>query len=199
MSDLREKQWKDFKIKDLFITFQGTNGLQVPTGAYINKKDLFYGNIPRITVRDTNNGIDSFCNSDSKNLKIFENFISVSFLGSVFYHPYRASLDMKVHCLQPIEGSLNKYVAKFLIIAIKNNIKNSSYGNQLSSTDIPHKKILLPIASDGKPDYKFMEMYIKQIEKEKIDKYYNYISKELETLAAAHTRIFLKRSEMERF
>ena len=182
MEQLINKEWKSFQIKDLFNTFNGTNGLQVPTGAYINKKDLKDGQIPRITVRDTNNGIDSFCYSDNKNFKTFENFISVSFLGSVFYHPYKASLDMKVHCLQLKDKELNKYLAKFFIIAIKNKISNSSYGNQLSSTDLPKKRILIPTTKDGKPDYVFMENYIKEIEKEKMKIFYNHIQKELESL-----------------
>lgn len=182
MENLNNKKWKAFQIKDLFKTFNGTNGLQVPTGAYINKKELKEGRMPRITVRDTNNGVDSFSVSTSKNFKSFENFISVSFLGSVFYHPYTASLDMKVHCLQLIEKDLNKYLAKFLIIALKNNISNSTYGNQLSSTDLPQKRILLPINDEEKPDYEFMENYIKNIEKIKMKNYYTYITKELESL-----------------
>lgn len=202
MNDLENKKWKEFKIKDLFITFNGTNGLQVPTGSYINKKELYSSNTPRITVRDTNNGVDSFSSSDSKSLKVFENFISVSFLGSVFYHPYKASLDMKVHCLQLLDRELNKHLAKFLIIAIKNNIKNSSYGNQLSSTDLPQKKILLPIDENEKPDYSYMENYIKEIEKKQLTEYYNYITKELESLDTlhthTHTRIFIRGKKLER-
>ena len=182
MNNLENVKWKEFKIKELFKTFNGTNGLQVPTGAYINKKELHNSDIPRITVRDTNNGVDSFSSSRSRNYKLFNNFISVSFLGSVFYHPYKASLDMKVHCLQLKDRELNKYLAKFLIISIKNNIKNSSYGNQLSSTDLPQKMILLPVNAKGNPDYAYMEKYVRQIEKEKLKEYYEYISKELKTL-----------------
>ena len=40
MNNLENVKWKEFKIKELFKTFNGTNGLQVPTGAYINKKEL---------------------------------------------------------------------------------------------------------------------------------------------------------------
>ena len=37
-------------------------------------------------------------------------FISVSFLGTVFYHPYKASLDMKVHSLKLKSKELNEYI-----------------------------------------------------------------------------------------
>ena len=177
MSKLRldSVEWKTFKIKHIFETFIGTNGLQVYTGSYIKKKEFEESIIPRITVKETNNGIDSYVFSYNKGFRVFENFISVSFLGGVFYHPYKASIDMKVHALIPIEVKLNKYNAQFLINSIKNNIKYSSYGNQLSSTDLPRIQILLPIDSKGKPNWQFMEDYIKQemkVQSRKVASYY---------------------------
>ena len=68
MCDLSEKTWSEFFIKDLFITEIYKNKLQIPTGAYINKKDLQDGIIPRITVTSQNNGIDSFCISSHKKI-----------------------------------------------------------------------------------------------------------------------------------
>lgn len=174
MLKLSEKNWSEFFIKDLFITETYKNKLQMPTGAYINKKDLQEGLIPRITVTSQNNGIDSFCISKNKNFRTFTNFISVSFLGTIFYHPYTASIDMKVHCLQLKDRSLNQYLSLFLISEIKKSIENASYGNQLSSTDLPNKKIMLPVDSEGVPDYIYMEKYTEKVVAEKRQKYLNY-------------------------
>ncbi len=174
MLKLNEKNWSDFFIKDLFITEIYKNKLQMPTGAYIEKKDLLEGSVPRITVTSQNNGIDSFCFSKHKNFRTFTNFISVSFLGTVFYHPYTASLDMKVHCLQLKEKALNQYLSLFLITEIKKSIENASYGNQLSSTDLPNKRIMLPIDIDGNPDYTFMETYIEKMFSLKRQEYLKY-------------------------
>ena len=167
-------EWGEFRIKDIFQTFIGNNGLQVHTGGYIKKSKFIESNIPRITVKETNNGIDDYVYSTDKNFRVFENFISVSFLGGVFYHPYNASIDMKVHALVTENIQLNKYIAQFLINSIKNNIKYSSYGNQLSSTDLPRVKIILPILSEGNPNWQFMEDYIKQEMKEQSEKIVNY-------------------------
>ncbi|MCY6384583.1 restriction endonuclease subunit S, partial [Actinobacillus pleuropneumoniae] len=177
---LKDVKWGQFYIKDIFQTYIGQKGLQTHTGAYVSKQALFHGTMPRITVKDTSNGIDSFCYSEDKNFRTFKNFISVSFLGSVFYHPYEASLDMKVHALIPLEKELNLYIAKFVISAIKNCITLSSYGNQLSSTDLPKVKILLPVNSDDKPDWQFMEDFVKQKEqKQKADLIEYYSQKAL--------------------
>jgi len=172
---LNSVEWKTFKIKHIFETFSGTNGLQVYTGSYIKKNEFEESIIPRITVKETNNGIDSYVFSDNKGFRVFENFISVSFLGGVFYHPYKASIDMKVHALIPIDVKLNKYNSQFLMNSIKNNINYSSYGNQLSSTDLPRIQILLPIDSEGNPNWQFMEDYIKQemkVQSRKVASYY---------------------------
>ncbi|MCY6486766.1 hypothetical protein, partial [Actinobacillus pleuropneumoniae] len=81
---LKDVKWGQFYIKDIFQTYIGQKGLQTHTGAYVSKQALFHGTMPRITVKDTSNGIDSFCYSEDKNFRTFKNFISVSFLGSVF-------------------------------------------------------------------------------------------------------------------
>ena len=172
-------KWKIFKIKHIFETFRGTNGLQVHTGSYIKKNEFKESIIPRITVKETSNGIDSYVFSENKGFRVFKNFISVSFLGGVFYHPYEASIDMKVHALIPIDVKLNKYNAQFLINSIKNNIKYSSYGNQLSSTDLPRIQILLPIDSKGNPNWQFMEDYIKQEMKAQSQKIITYYENKL--------------------
>ena len=170
-----EVDWKEFEIKDVFETFDGTNGLQVPTGSYIKKSNLEPSEIPRITVKETNNGIDNYGFSKDKNFRVFENFISVSFLGGVFYHPYKASIDMKVHALIPKSIKLDEYNANFLIKSIKNNIKHSSYGNQLSSTDLPRVKIMLPTDKNGEPHWQYMSNFIKKLEKENIEKTLEHI------------------------
>lgn len=157
-------EWSEFAIKEIFKTFIGTNGIQTPTGSYIKKSKFKKSNIPRITVKETNNGIDNFVFSTDKNFRAYKNFISVSFLGGAFYHPYEASIDMKVHALIPLDRELNRYTADFLISTIKNNIIHSSYGNQLSSTDLPRTKIMLPIDKQGNPNWHFMEEYIKERE-----------------------------------
>ena len=173
MMKLSDRNWKEFYISEIFQLLD--NKLQVPTGNYINKKYMKKGNTPRITVTSNNNGIDNFWNILNDNTKYFENFISVSFLGQAFYHKYKASIDMKVHCLQLKNHTLNQYIGLFITSIINNKFNNYSYGNQLSSSDLPNKKIYLPITSDFQPDYDFMENYMKYLEQKKLSEYLKYI------------------------
>lgn len=184
MLKTNDREWISFLIKDLFITEKFKNKLQVPTGALMSKKELNTGNEPRITVTSQNNGIYDFYKTDNK-MRKQKNFISVSFLGTIFYHQYEASLDMKVHCLILKDRQMNKYLSLFLISEIKKSIENSSYGNQLSSTDLPMKKIMLPVDENGNPDYDFMEQFIKEREEIKKQKYITYINKKIKILDTA--------------
>ena len=170
-----KKKWKDFYIKDLVVLEKNKSKPQVPTGANISKALLKEGKIPRITVTAFNNGIDNFYAEAPELTREYSNFISVSFLGGAYYHPYTATTDMKVHTFKLKEKNLNRYVGLFIITALKNNTKNTSYGSQLSSTDLPLKRVLLPVTAEGKPDYVYMEGCMRYLEREKLRSYLDYL------------------------
>ncbi len=166
-------KWKDFKICEIFITSNVGNKKQVPTGASVAKKDLEEnGCIPRISVTGTNNGIVGYydCKSDDKSCyRVYNNFISVSFLGTIFYQEGECSLDMKVHCLKPINKILNKYIALYLVSALRASLIESSYSDQISSTVLPELTIKLPIDIQGNPNWSYMEQYMRNIEKKVLE------------------------------
>ena len=154
--------WKKFKLTDLF---------NIQTGANILKEKLEDGNIPRISVTNTNNGIQGYYTYvDNKNYRLNENFISFSFLGTCFYHPYKASLDMKVHSLKPKNYILTKYSGIFLVSVLKKMFQTTvSYTDQISSSDLKRLSVYLPADNNGNPDWQYMEDYIKNLY-EKIEK-----------------------------
>lgn len=119
MLSLNSKEWRDFFIKDIFITLKRKNYYSSSNRCLYKQEDLQKGDTPRITVSSKNNGVDGYYDSSHKNYRIHKNFISVSFLGTVFYHPYKASLDMKVHCLQIIDKELNPYLAHLFLLKLK--------------------------------------------------------------------------------
>ncbi len=197
MISLNDREWKEFKISSIFETIKDDS--QVPTGAYIEKKYLEEGVTPRITVTSLNNGIDAFWNTDHKNKREFTNFISVNFLGDAFYHPYTATLDMKVHCLKLKDRELTPDLATFICCALKNNTKNSNYGNQLSSTDIIAKSVLLPMNSEQLPDYPFMEAYVNEQRCQLQNKYLTQLKKELKSLGKSQKLSSLADKEWKEF
>lgn len=168
MGKIDTSGWKEFRIKDLFETQKKGNKLQVPTGASVPVQDLLEdGATPRITVTGSNNGIFGFYDYCGKNIadyRVFNNFVSVSFLGTVFYQEGDATLDMKVHCLKPKGITLNKYTGRFLVGAIRASLRESTYSDQISSSILPEMSIKLPSTPDGAPDWAYMESYMANLE-----------------------------------
>jgi len=189
--NLKNIQWSEFEIGKIF---------KVSTGNLLPKEVLKKGTIPRITATDNNNGVfDFYQKVHHKNYRELNNFISVSFLGSVFYHSYTASLDMKIHAIQLTNKELNNYLAEFIVLCLKRTTAIFSYGDQLSSSDLPKKKILLPINSKGEPDFEFMEQFMHYKEHEKLDKFQKYVSEKIQKVKNFEEVEPLKQKEWKEF
>ncbi|KTR60019.1 hypothetical protein RSA42_09775 [Exiguobacterium indicum] len=160
---MNDVQWDTFIIEKVFT---------VSTGANINKDLLLDGTIPRITATDKKNGIAQFTTEiPHKNFKTVENAITYSFLGGCFYHPGIVSLDMKIHAIKPIDTEFNKYTGLFVVNVLLRSIPKPSYGNQISSTDLAVKKVLLPVDEHGEVNWTYMEDFIKNRIEKNVKKY----------------------------
>ena len=180
MERLSEKEWKAFPIDDEFRMKKQGN---VPTGALVSNSVLKDGMYPRIRVTSQNNGINGFTNvCDDKNYRAYSNFVSMSFLGNAFYHPYTASLDMKVHCLQYKDTKLNPAMGLFTVTMAERIASGTNYGNQLSSNDLAAKQILLPVDDKGNPDYAYMTLYSTEVRGVMLMRYKNFITGQLSQL-----------------
>lgn len=150
-------RYKTFRIKEIF---------QVFTGALVDTALLNKGEIPRVTATNENNGIAMFtADNEDKNFRCYENFISVSFLGSVFYQRNKVSLDMKIHGLSILNYDMTENIAMYLIPLIKCFTPKYSYGYQLSTSLLKEQKINLPINSNNEPDWVYMDRYVHSIKK----------------------------------
>ena len=165
--------FREFKVGELFETLPYRGGLQVLTGGNVSSKYLLPGNTPRISVTSQNNGIIGYYEDvDIKSYRVFENAISVSFLGTVFYHPYRASYDMKVHCLRLKDHELRECEALYLVSVLKKLVSIYNYSNQVSSTEIVDLSLCLPVKpgtdevnyTEDDIDWAYMESYIHELE-----------------------------------
>lgn len=148
---------KDFRIGELF---------DVTTGSLLKIKETPEGPVPRISVRSDNNGILGYFDTDGNpDARHAENFISVNFFGNAFYHPYRASLEMKVHCLKLKTRELTEQLGLYLTAALNKVFAQQgySYGEQLSSSDLKNQdlRISLPVTTVMIPDWARLETLLK--------------------------------------
>lgn len=155
-------EWGEFRVGEVF---------EIGTGSLLSNNELISGKIPRISAKSSNNGIIGYF--DTKNLESArhsENFITVNFFGTdggIFYHPYMASVEMKVHTLKIPNIEFNLKTGMFITSALKLSLKDFGYGNQLSSSKLKSLdfKIQLPV-KNGKLDFSFMEKIIAALETE---------------------------------
>lgn len=131
-------KWKSFRIGELF---------EVGTGSLLVSQDLKQGSIPRISAKSDNNGILGYFDTESNSeARHCENFISVNFFGDTFYHPYKASLEMKVHTLKLKNGIFTKTSGLFIAGIIKKVFYGKfTYGNQLSSSKLKNEDFFISL------------------------------------------------------
>ena len=110
-------EWGEFRIGELF---------EIGTGNLLSSTELIGGKTPRISAKSDNNGVlGCFDTEELENARHYENFISVNFFGSnggIFYHPYKASVEMKVHTLKIPGVELNLGTGRFIASALKQSL-----------------------------------------------------------------------------
>lgn len=185
-NDLASVEWREFRISDIFDIVDG----------YYNKKPPQdkNGTIPFLGATQYNNGIttfynrrtiikyDKFGNLSSCDIqkRIFKgNCIAITNNGSVGNAYYQKAGFVCSHDVTPVylkNAELNSYIALFLIVSLKKSGESFEYAKKWRPKRMKTSKIILPIDSKGDPNWRFMEDYMKAIEKEHLEKitaYYN--------------------------
>lgn len=165
------ENWKWFRYDEIF---------DIKKGFYNKKPEANQnGAIPFIGATDSNNGITSFHDletienssktGDEPNAPISEkifnpNCITVSNNGSIGYAFYQSREFTCTHDVNPLflkDKELNVYIAMFLCSLIELEKYRWAYGRKWRPVRMPSSLIKLPVTSSGKPDWQFMENYIK--------------------------------------
>lgn len=150
---LNISEWKEYELGQLF---------NINKGKRLTKADMIEGSDNYLGAIDSNNGVRQKISAD----RLWEpNCITVNYNGSVgeaFYQsePFWASDDVNI--LYPNGWQLNKYIGLFIVAVIKAERPKYNYGRKWTK-DIMKKTIIKLPTKDGKPDFKFMEQYMKTL------------------------------------
>jgi len=170
---LNDKEWKEFKINNLFIIEK----CKCSSAAKLSKN----GKTPYVGATNKNNGTLDFVQQNEKMLSKGNSIVFIcDGQGSVGYSIYKkenfiGSTTLKIGR----NKNLNKYNALFFTTALDKNKIIYDYGYKRNEKRLKNETINLPIDKNNQPDYQFMEDYIKYIYKNKLQKYINYIKKQL--------------------
>lgn len=159
---LNDVEWKEFKLKKIFINYHGKR---------LTKDKRETGSIPLLTASEINQGVsDYICN---ENMQRYKDFISIDMFCHAFYHNYEACGDDNIYFL--INDKISPRAKIFITTCINQNSLKYSYGNQFRQDNADNDKIMLPVNSNGEPNYEFMEEYIKEKELKLKQEYKTYI------------------------
>ncbi|WP_170240441.1 restriction endonuclease subunit S [Streptococcus hyovaginalis] len=190
---LTDVEWGEFKLIDIFDIKDG----------YYNKKPPLdkYGTIPFLGATQNNNGVTAFYkvetiekwdkvgNISSKdiNKRFFDgNCLAVTNNGSVGNIYYQSQIFTCSHDITPIylkDRLLTKELAHFLIPLLQKSGESFEYGKKWRPKRMRKSKLMLPIDSQGHPNWQFMEDYIKQEQKVQAQKVIDYYERKLVELA----------------
>lgn len=164
-------KWDSFILSDVFEITSTRSGIDKNKIKNIELQ----GNNPYITRTDRNNGFDLFITEQDYELNE-GNVITIGLdTQTVFYQPHSFYTGQNIQILN--NEHLNKYNSLFLVTLLKIVLEKFNWGgNGATLTRLKNSRILLPINSNNEPDYEFMTDFMKDIEKQQISKYENYLS-----------------------
>lgn len=150
-----EVNWKRFSMEDVF-RIQGTKPTQ--------PKDLIpEGTIPKICCSAQNNGVENvYQNAATEPGDVLT--VESATIGSVHYQQVPFSSSSHVEKLMLKNRKMGVYIGLFLATAFAVMVEGRyNYGYKLNKKRMKQQQIMLPVDQDNKPDFKYMEVYMKNI------------------------------------
>lgn len=167
---LSNRHWCQFRIKDIFELVPGkSKGLN-----HIPKCD---NGISYLGATNSNNGVLCLV---SAQVELVQKGNCIAFIrngeGSMGYSIYKAEDFIATSDITlGYNGHLNRYVGAF-ITTVADQIRGKyNFGYKRNGKRLENEIILLPTDENGKPDYKYMENYMKKIEAKQLHMYLNYL------------------------
>lgn len=167
---LHEKEWGHFLIPDVFPNIQ--------RGKRLKNADHVPGIIPYVSSTAKNNGVDDYVMA-TVGTRSFSDCISLANSGSVgtaFYEPFEFVASDHVTSLKR-EGT-SKFVYLFLATTIERQGSNFNFNREINDARIKKMQVMLPVTDEGKPDYKYMEQYAKNMMLRKYEQYLAFIDRQ---------------------
>ena len=171
------RDFKNHKTRPIVIS----TIFDIKKGKRLTKDNMIPGTINFIGSTSVNNGVTAKVSNSSHIHN--GNTITVTYNGSVgeaFYQTdsFWASDDVNVLTFKRL---LNERLALFFCTSLRKSGKKYGYTYKWTKELMEKDEIILPVTSSGSIDYKFMETYIRAIEKLTIQRVKDWRTKEIKT------------------
>ena len=165
--EVGKRQWKPFRIPELFLVRKGNE---------TNMTAMATGPTPLVSARKVNNGYKTFVTSARSPYPghcITLNNDGDGGAGLAYYQPHAMFLDSHVTALYPREA-MSKLTMIFVAKCISLQEKFFGHGHSINENRIRTFAVMLPATPDGKPDYAFMEAFMREKERAILERYAAY-------------------------
>ena len=160
MGKMDTKEWKLYRICDIF---------HIKNAHSILWKDIEpdSGPYPYVTASESNNSVvtrisyDMSQAEEANTIMIGGKTLVVTFQEEPYFSNDSHNLVLKMKC----DEYRNKYVQLFLVTVLQADLgRIYSWGDSISSRSIQKDKIALPSTPQSKPDFAYMETYMRNAE-----------------------------------
>ena len=157
MERIDTSRWKEFRVGDLF---------DVSRPVARSQAKYKEGKIPFVASGNYNNGVVKWCEPTKDDVLDQKGCITLSPLdGSAFYQPVdflgRGGAGSAILLLR--NESMTEMSGLFISAVLRAALTKFSYNDQINSQNILVQEIKLPSTADGKPDFAYMESYMRKI------------------------------------
>lgn len=144
---MKTREWHPFYLADLF---------NVKRGQRLVERSRIPGKRPLVTAGFHNSGIAGFISNADQ--EIFpKGTITIDMFANAFYRNYSYSADDNILVLTNDKISEN---CKLFITSVFDSTNKYNYGKQYRLGNFKRQQIMLPINSEGMPDWEYMEEFI---------------------------------------
>lgn len=192
--NFKKIKWSEFVFEDVFTINSTRSGIDK------NKLKITNGRLPYITRTDKNNAIDFFISDQDKKYGVDKgNVITVGLdTQTVFYQSHNFYTGQNIQIIS--SENLNFYNAQFLIPLIKMQLEKFNWGgNGATLTRLRRSKIILPSNKNNKPDFIFMESFMRKKEHEKLQKFKKFLSTRINKVECYREVLSLDQKEWAEF
>lgn len=164
-SRISNRTWKPFRITELFTVRKGNEN---------NMHALPVGHTPLVSARKVNNGYKGFVCSSPHHIFpghcITLNNDGDGGAGLAYYQPHPMFLDTHVTALYP-RRKMSSHSLIFIAKCISLQEKYFGHGHSINVKRLRTFTFMLPVASDGMPDFAFMDSVMREKERQILERY----------------------------
>lgn len=159
-NSLKIDNWKEFYVGELFDSIYKVASYhddELTSVSIGNKNAIAY-----VTRTDQDNGVKSLvCDIGLANIESGNAIVIGDTTSTISYQP--SPFVAGEHIIAARAGWLNKFTGLFITCLLRQERYKYSYGRAYKLDLIRNTKLKLPVMPDGKPDWQFMENYIKSL------------------------------------